>query len=580
MKQLRLAVARGAVEVQCPTLVAEQLPNIVCVCDDSAPKIHGNIVVEPSGNGPDYQLIDSNGKLRSNLQYAELLPEILHSLTQIHAGLISDQLAIKANAVEFSTGNIVIADADSMAKDDLTNWLLDQGHMLCGGGMLVVNDKGSITQATQMALAENAGEARKNLNELRAGQPLSDKKCGMILIAEFQKKTEAGVSLLSSTEATLRLLALVKNSGSLVDGGFAAAQSLAQKVPVFLVRFETPGHLSQHLDQLIQLLNGIDLDAEQLRTFVSLVARPGSQSDDQPDANSFPAPLATSSRGPRRLTIGMATYDDFDGVYFTLQSLRLHHPEVADEAEIIVVDNNPTGFIAHELKQFETTASNFRYIPFNQVTGTSASRDLIFREATGDYVVVMDCHVMLAPGALQQLDAYFQDNTDCRDLLQGPLLQDDLESVYTQFDPVWENGMYGRWGSDIRGRDPQGAAFEIQMHGLGLFACRRAVWPGFNDKFRGFGGEEGYIHEKFRRHKGRTLCLPFLRWIHRFKRPLGIKYPIIWEDRIRNYLIGFEELGLPIDPMIEHFSALVGEEFTRSVVESVRKEPGFQDEIR
>jgi hypothetical protein len=26
------------------------------------------------------------------------------------------------------------------------------------------------------------------------------------------------------------------------------------------------------------------------------------------------------------LTIGMATYDDYDGVYFTLQSLRMYHP--------------------------------------------------------------------------------------------------------------------------------------------------------------------------------------------------------------------------------------------------------------
>ena len=54
-------------------------------------------------------------------------------------------------------------------------------------------------------------------------------------------------------------------------------------------------------------------------------------------------------------------------------------------------------------------------------------------------------------------------------------------------------------------------AFEIPMQGLGLFACRRAAWVGFNTRFRGFGAEEGYIHEKTRQHGGRTLCLPFLR---------------------------------------------------------------------
>ena len=38
----------------------------------------------------------------------------------------------------------------------------------------------------------------------------------------------------------------------------------------------------------------------------------------------------------------MATYDDYDGVYFTIQSLKMYHPLVnRDDVEIIVVDNNP-----------------------------------------------------------------------------------------------------------------------------------------------------------------------------------------------------------------------------------------------
>ncbi|MHC4091683.1 MAG: hypothetical protein ACYSVY_15685 [Planctomycetota bacterium] len=42
-----------------------------------------------------------------------------------------------------------------------------------------------------------------------------------------------------------------------------------------------------------------------------------------------------------KLTIGMAHYADFDGVYFTIQSLRLHHPEVMPQVELILVDNSP-----------------------------------------------------------------------------------------------------------------------------------------------------------------------------------------------------------------------------------------------
>ena len=37
-------------------------------------------------------------------------------------------------------------------------------------------------------------------------------------------------------------------------------------------------------------------------------------------------------------TVGIATYDDYSGLYFTIQSLRLHHPLVT---EIVVIDNNP-----------------------------------------------------------------------------------------------------------------------------------------------------------------------------------------------------------------------------------------------
>ena len=42
------------------------------------------------------------------------------------------------------------------------------------------------------------------------------------------------------------------------------------------------------------------------------------------------------------LTIGMAVYDDYDGVYFTVQALRLYHEICrSDRVEFIIIDNNP-----------------------------------------------------------------------------------------------------------------------------------------------------------------------------------------------------------------------------------------------
>jgi hypothetical protein len=43
----------------------------------------------------------------------------------------------------------------------------------------------------------------------------------------------------------------------------------------------------------------------------------------------FEIPL--KKRRHHKFCIGMATYDDFDGVYFSVQAIRCYHPEVAEE---------------------------------------------------------------------------------------------------------------------------------------------------------------------------------------------------------------------------------------------------------
>lgn len=286
----------------------------------------------------------------------------------------------------------------------------------------------------------------------------------------------------------------------------------------------------------------------------------------------------TQQQPPAKLTIGMATYDDFDGVYFSVQSLRFHHPEVADQLEIIVLDNNPDGEYSEGLKMLTAWVDNYRYIPNRAINGT-AVRDLIFREATADYVLCMDSHVLLEAGAIKRLIDYFDANPDTNDLLQGPLLLDDLKHNYSHFKPEWRGGMYGTWGSDERALSADLPAFEIPMQGLGLFACRRAAWRGFNPRFYGFGGEEGYIHEKFRQAGHRTLCLPFLRWLHRFHRPTGTKYANTFADRIRNYLIGFDELSWDINQVKQHFQGLIDASLLQEIVtdyELEKSSPFFQ----
>jgi Coenzyme PQQ synthesis protein D (PqqD) len=281
--------------------------------------------------------------------------------------------------------------------------------------------------------------------------------------------------------------------------------------------------------------------------------------DDQAAGPDVPlsAPFATPSTGQRRLCIGMATYDDFDGVWFTIQAIGMYQAEVLADVSFLVIDNHPEGAAGASLRALEAWLPNYRYVPFDGYRGT-AVRDLVFREACADIVCCVDSHVLLQPGALAHLLEWFSANPGSRDLLQGPLLYDDLKSASTHLKPTWGAGMFGQWDRDPRLDEPDGRPFEIPMQGLGLFACRREAWPGLNPRLRGFGGEEGYLHEKFRQRGGRVLCHPQLGWLHRFSRPAGQSYPNIWEDRIRNYYTAWSEIGWDLAPIRSHFRELLG----------------------
>ena len=268
-----------------------------------------------------------------------------------------------------------------------------------------------------------------------------------------------------------------------------------------------------------------------------------------------------------QLTVGMATYNDFDGVYFTLQALRLYQD--LGDIELLVVDNYGCDHTRDLVEQWV----GGRYVRWTEAQGTAAAKEVVLREAAGDAVLCCDSHVLLYPGVVARLKRYFLDHPACADLLQGPLVYDDLKSISTHFDPVWRGEMWGVWATDPRGLDPEGAPFEIPMQGMGAFACRKAAWPGFNPRFRGFGGEEGYIHEKVRQAGGRALCLPWLRWVHRFGRPSGVPYTLRIEDKFRNYVIGHAELGLDLVPVVDRFSEYLPKEAMVAIMAEALQEP-------
>jgi len=265
--------------------------------------------------------------------------------------------------------------------------------------------------------------------------------------------------------------------------------------------------------------------------------------------------LHTERTGQKQafLTIGMAYYRDWPGLWATIQSLRLHHQAAMEHVEIVVIDNDPNGNPDDPSEDSHSGKAKrlcnrigARYEHFTKVAGTAAAKGRIFDVATGEWVLVVDCHVLLPTLTLDLFIGWIrQQPADCKDLIHGPLIGDGgLDDIIgTQMNPGWGSLMYGQWGVNPlvhTSLEP----FEIQMHGCGLFACRRDQWPGFHPLLRGFGPEEWHIHQRIRRNGGKIYCLPFLKWCHRFGNPDGTRPPgLAPEDRLRGHLITWLDTG-------------------------------------
>ena len=339
-----------------------------------------------------------------------------------------------------------------------------------------------------------------------------------------------------------------------------------------------------------------------------------------------------------KLTIGMAHHTDFNGAYFTIQDIRKelifnNRGDLLQDIEFIIVENDKDGRHAKVLERFTrgNLGSQVSIVKLDSTYGTSATRNKIIEEATGQFVLIMDCHVLLCPTVkvIENLFTFMEYNKTTNDLYTGPLVYDNMYNLSTHFNDEWGAHMWGRWstawqcmcesynfsviqkdkkckfvslveqkeitecgycgqefpkglsyaGHDKRlkgdgyfslGENPSSEPFEIFAQGLGLFFTRKTAWLGFNEHSRGFGGEECYIHEKYRQNGRKTICLPFLKWLHRFERADGVPYPLSLENKVRNYILEFVELGLDFTPLKQHF--VVDHNFDESAWNDLVKE--------
>jgi glycosyltransferase involved in cell wall biosynthesis len=254
----------------------------------------------------------------------------------------------------------------------------------------------------------------------------------------------------------------------------------------------------------------------------------------------------------------MPCYKNFAEVFFTVQSLKLHHK--LKDTEIVVVDNSADP----DIEKFSRSA-RIRYEKYTDITGVSAAKNRVFDIAKGEYVLCMDSHILLAPGALENLP-----ETD--NFIQGPLVHASCLNYTYEWLPQWRGQMWGIWGKNVieLPKEP----LEIWAMGAGFFMCRRDTWLGFNKNFRGFGGETGYIQEKYRQAGKKVICQPSLIWMHMFERK--IPYPLKLIDRVINYIFGFRELNLDTKPILDNF----GEELFKKAIGEIEKPKTVKEGVK
>lgn len=551
-----------------------------------------------------FSVADSGKKIGSDLDKIDLALLLLTRSTYSLVHDIKGGMAIHGAAVQRGGNAVLMPGNSGIGKSTLVTWLLSRGYgyltdelvylpegtdhfnalvrplHIKKSGLPVIEDFTQHQNRRGLTLQNKSGALFSHRlfdNQLIQTTP----QLSLLLFIEYTHNGALSLDVISPARAAQRLMGGLVNGRNLKLHGFSQIAALTRQIPALTLQYGNFDQLGKVVKPIIDFVLDTSCSRSSLHGFIRAFHRlttkqPTAVASTKAPAPVFPIQKATPLKKRRKLTIGMATYDDYDGVYFSIQALRMYHPEVAGDSEILVIDNHPDGPCAESLKKLDESIKGYRYLPLQDKQGT-AVRDYIFHHAAGDYVLCMDCHVFIVPGAIKKLINYFDANPGCKDLLQGPMIHDNLKKLSTHFEPIWRKGMYGIWGQDSRGDNKEDEPFAIPMQGLGLFTCRKDVWPGFNPRFRGFGGEEGYIHEKFRQAGGQTLCLPFLRWLHRFARPRGVPYPIQWEDRIRNYMIGFDELGLDIEPIRKHFSELLGKEVMKNMYEKIKKEDAAED---
>ena len=252
------------------------------------------------------------------------------------------------------------------------------------------------------------------------------------------------------------------------------------------------------------------------------------------------------------LSICLPSYRNFEETWFTINSLRLYQD--LKGVEIVVLDSYGDDHLKSHIEYWCRANKPVKYLCNKTLQdGPAAAKEAAIQACSGEWFLCMDSHVLLVPNAIRDFKKWIHLNRESNDLVQSCLLHDDLRTVAPYMDPVWSGQFFGTWHTMDIDLVPDEA--EICFNGMGLFAGRKDAWVGFNPKCKGFGGvEEFIVQEHYRRRGDKVICLKCLAWNHLFRpQNTAPPYAMNLEDRKRNYILNFTELGMPLRGIEQEF---------------------------
>ncbi|WP_437996011.1 sulfotransferase [Sorangium sp. So ce185] len=237
------------------------------------------------------------------------------------------------------------------------------------------------------------------------------------------------------------------------------------------------------------------------------------------DARRQPPPHPRGSTKDLWLTIVIPVRNEASNLWFTLQGLGFQD---LDGVEIVVANNG-----GEQLADVEKVTKRFgapaRHILADAVASVNFPRSAGAAAAEGEWLLFLDAHVLLSPGALTCLrDRVREGLYPPLSLVHIPLLHESRTGAMGHYRLTLEEDFWGKWGPPVRETD-----FPYRIAATGNYAMltRRQDFEaarGFNPRFAGYGGDEIYIQLKYWRLGGEVLLEPLVRGAH-YSGPRGYR---------------------------------------------------------